>query len=72
MDKVKQRLRRETAIAQLEAKMPLLVRVVESIEARNLRDDDIEYGFLLEARRTLKRAREALARTKENIKENCQ
>ena len=71
MKKNKQQ-RREIAVSSLEAKVPYLEAAIRHLEGRNLRETDIEYGFLLAAIRTLARTKETLARTKENTKEDRQ
>jgi len=63
----KKRGRQQRAVGRLEEDVLLLQKKVKSQEKRKLRKNDIEYGFVLEAKDKLKKAQKTLTNTKRNL-----
>ena len=63
----KKRVRQQGAVERLEELVTLYQKKVKSQEKRKLRKNDIEYGFVLEAKDKLKKAQKTLTNTKRNL-----
>jgi len=63
----KKRGRQQRAVDRLEEDVLAKQKRVKSQEKQKLRKNDIEYGFVLEAKDKLKKAQKTLINTKHNL-----